>query len=138
MKLNNVNRAIYNILNMYNDNVKNRKKLKRLLKDNYICIPFEKFTNDPIPFLKKISKSLKSKITRTTLKEMNNQKIPRKNFFNTPQTEIYKRVGGSLKDIADREKDIERKIAIFKKNGATKKYLDLLKKISKDYEKKYF
>ena len=60
-----------------------------------------------------------------------------KNFFNTPQTEIYKRVGGSLTDIADREKDIERKIAIFKKNGATKKYLDLLKKISKDYEKKY-
>lgn len=137
LKENNVNRAIYNIFNMYNDNIKNRKKLKKSLKNNYICIPFEKFTVDPMPFLKKISKSLKSKITRTTLKEMKEQKIPRKNFFNTPQTEIYKRVGGSLKDVVDREKDIERKIAIFKKNGATKKYLDLLKKISKDYEKKY-
>ena len=137
LKENNVNRAIYNIFNMYNDNIKNRKKLKRSLKNKYICIPFEKFTVDPMPFLKKISKSLKSKITRTTLKEMKEQKIPRKNFFNTPQIQIYKRVGGSLKDVADREKDIERKIAIFKKNGATKKYLDLLKKISKDYEKKY-
>ena len=61
----------------------------------------------------KISKSLKSKITRTTLKEMKEQKIPRKNFFNTPQTSLYKQAGGSLKDVADREKDIERKIAIF-------------------------
>ena len=137
LKENNVNRAIFNIFNMYNDNIKNRKKLKKSLKNNYVCVPFEKFTVDPMPFLKKISKSLKNKITITTLKEIKEQKIPRKNFFNTPQTSLYKQAGGSLKDVVDREKDIERKIAIFKKSGATKKYLDLLKKISKDYEKKY-
>ena len=137
LKLNNVNRAIYNIFNMYNDNIKNRKRLKKLLKNNYICVPFEKFTVDPMPILKKISKSLNTKITQITLKEMKNQKIPRKNFFNTPQITLYKQAGGSLIDIADRKKDIVRKIAIFKKNGATKKYLDLLEKISKDYENKY-
>lgn len=137
LRLNNVDRAIYNIFKMYKDNIKNRNKIKKLLKNNYICVPFEKFTINPTPILKKVSKSLKNKITKATLKEMKIQKIPRKNFFNTPQTTIYKKVGGSLADIENREKDIERKIKIFKKKGATKKYLNLLEKISKDYEKKY-
>lgn len=137
MKLNNVNRAIYNIFIMYNENIRNRKRIKKLLGNNYICVSFEKFTVSPMSILKKISKSLKNRITKNTFQEMKIQKIPRKNFFNTPQSQIYKKVGGSLPNIKNREKDIERKIKIFKKKGATKKYLDLLEKISKDYEKKY-
>ena len=137
LKLNNVDRAIFNIFTMYNENIRNRKKIKNLLGKNYICVSFEKFTIDPMTILKKISKSLKNRITKATMQEMRIQKIPRKKFFNTPQTQIYKKVGGSLSNIESRKKDIERKIKIFKKKGATKKYLDLLEKISKDYEKKY-
>ena len=137
LKMNNVNRAIFNICKMHNDNSKNRKRLKKILKENYICVPFEKFTIEPMPILKKISKSLNTEITKTTLKEMKKQNIPRKKFFNTPQTEIYKRVGGSLKHVKDRKKDISRKINIFKKKGASTKYLDLLAEISYDYEKKH-
>ena len=134
-KNNNVNRAIYNIYNMYKQNIKNRKILKKKLKKNYFCIPFEKFVISPEEYLKKISKVLKIKITKATIKELKNQKIPKKNFFNTPQTKLYRRAGGSLKHIGDREGDINRKIKMFKAKGATKKNLNLLFEISKHYEK---
>ena len=136
-KLNNVDKAILNIYYMYKDNVIKRSKLIKLLGKNFLSVQFENFTSNPLPVLNKISKSLKSKITKSTLREMKNQKIPRDHFFKTPQTEIYQKVGGSLPNVKNRELDILRKIKIFKKKGASKKYLDLLEKISLNYEKKF-
>ena len=136
-KLNNVDKAILNIYYMYKDNVIKRSKLIKLLGKNFLSVQFENFTSNPLPVLNKISKSLKSKITKSTLREMKNQKIPRDHFFKTPQTEIYQKVGGSLPNVKNRELDILRKIKSFKKKGASKKYLDLLENISLKYEKKF-
>ena len=62
---------------MYKDNVIKRSKLIKLLGKNFLSVQFENFTSNPLPVLNKISKSLKSKITKSTLREMKNQKIPR-------------------------------------------------------------
>tara|TARA_X000000368_G_scaffold417505_1_gene414096 strand:+ start:3352 stop:4380 length:1029 start_codon:yes stop_codon:yes gene_type:complete len=137
MQNNNINRAILNIEKMYNFNLINRKKTKLLLDKNFICIPFEKFVLDPAKYIKKVSKALNTSPTKFTKLELIKQNIPREFFFNTPQTKLYKSAGGSLSVVFSRDKDIERKIQLFKKKGASKKSLKIISDLSRHYEKNF-
>lgn len=134
MKNNNINRAILNVEKMYKLNLKNRKKIKKILNKNFISIPFERFVLNPHIYIKKVSKALNTTSTKFTKLELINQNIPRVSFYNTPQTKLYKRAGGSLSNVSSREADIKRKIQLFIKKGASKDNLKKLNDLSKHYE----
>ena len=134
LKLNNINRAIFNIHHMMKKNNENRYKIKKILKKNFLTVPFENFVEKPYDYLNIITQQLGSKITKNTIKEMKKQNVPRKHFYNTLPLEIYKRVGGHLKTFNNREKDKENKYKLFMSYGASSKYLRLLEKMSNEYE----
>ena len=135
LKLNNINRAIFNVCNMIKKNNQNRKKIKQKLNKNYIKVSFESFCLNPHGFLKIISKKLNVKITRNTIKELKKQQIPRKLFFKTLPLKVYKKTGGHIKEGDNRNDDLSKKYKLFMSYGATPKYIELLKKVSEEYEK---
>lgn len=137
IKNNNINRAILNVRKMYNSNFNNRRKIKKKLKKNFITIPFEKFVLKPDKYIKVVSKALNTKMTKFTKSELIKQNIPRKLFFNTPQTKLYKTAGGSFSKISSRDKDIKRKIILFQKKGASKSNIKILLDLSKHYESNF-
>ena len=134
--LNPVEKAIYEMDYM----VKKSEEFKKNNSgNNILTIPFESFVLDPIPFMETIEKTVEIKMTSITKKVMKKQKIPRKKISDGIPLNIYKRCGWEPPDksITEKEELINRRqFAV--DNGASKDALNVLDKLSENYENKYF
>lgn len=88
-KLNPIEKAIY-FLEFQRKNYLNSDVNKS--KDKLYEIRFESFVKDPYPYINKISKKLKTKITKKTESVLKQEKIPRKLLTHGRDLPIYKRV----------------------------------------------
>ena len=136
-KLNNVEKAIKTIdyHTKINDSV--RKNLNKFNK-NIITIPFEIFVKKPDNYLKQIIDVTGTSFSSKTKKIIKSQNIPREKIADGIDLKIYKRCGWtpSKKNLnEEQELNIRRNYAI--KNNVSKKYLNILDKLSHNYEKKY-
>ena len=114
-------------------------KLNNKFGNQILTIPFDKFVLDPLPYIKRIENSLGTQMTSRTKKIMKKQKVPRKRVSEGIPLSIYKRCGWEPPDKSlseNQELEKRRQFAIY--NGASKNALDILDKLTEDYEKKYF
>ena len=105
---------------------------------NIKTINFENFVIDPKKYIDEILIFIKSKITKKTNKIMKKNKIPRSKISDSITLDIYKRCGWEppKKNFSEiDELNLRRDFVI--KNNARKKYVDIIDKLSYEYEKNY-
>ena len=103
-----------------------------------LTIPFERFVLDPWPYMGKIEKLVDSKVTKRTKRIIKKQKVPRKKISEGIPLAIYKRCGWEppVKGLTEGEElNKRREFAI--DQGASDQALQLLDKMSSDYEQSY-
>ena len=103
-----------------------------------MTIPFEQFVLDPIPILKNLNFFIGSNNSRSTNKVLKKNKIPRTKISDSISLDIYKRCGWEppIKNFNEKEELNHRRNFILK-NNARKKYIDIIDKLSYEYENNY-
>ena len=139
LRSNPVERAIYEM--------QKTTELTKTFKNEYLnqfgsqilTIPFEPFVLDPWPYLKKIEKLLKSRITRKTRRVIKKQKVPRKKISDGISLAIYKRCGWEPPDAnMSEEKELHKRRQFAIDNGANKNALNTLDLLVEDYENNHW
>ena len=131
-----VEKAIYNIENIYEINKNKRNQLNKNTSYKILTIPFEKFVVNPDDYLSNMINLLKIKFSSKTSKILSKQKIPRNKIADGIDLPIYKRYLWEPSDKNLSEKDElskRRKWAI--NMGANKNSIETLDRISEDYNK---
>tara|TARA_Y100000590_G_scaffold180640_1_gene205870 strand:+ start:18353 stop:19411 length:1059 start_codon:yes stop_codon:yes gene_type:complete len=139
LRSNPVERAIYEMQKTTELTETFKNKYQNQYNSQILTIPFEPFVLDPWPYLKKIEKLMKSRITRKTRKVIKKQKVPRKKISDGIPLAIYKRCGWEAPDsnmTEEEELDKRRQFAI--DNGASEEAISVLDQLCKNYEKDYF
>jgi hypothetical protein len=132
-----VERAILEIEYFTNKAIIFKQKNPEYIK-NIKTINFENFVIDPKKYLDEILNFIQSKITKKTNKIMKKNKIPRSKISDSISLDIYKRCGWEppKKNFSEiDELNLRRDFVI--KNNARKKYVDIIDKLSYEYEKNY-
>jgi len=130
-------RVIYSIEWLSNKVNEFYTSLNKDRKKQILFIPFEKFVLNPEPYLKAISELLETEITNKTRKALKKQKCPRKVTLAGPAKEIYRRYGWKKPEKDATEKVLIKQKTEYAEKMASKSALEVLEKLSKDYEKKY-
>ncbi len=138
-KIDHIEKAIYLMsINSRINNLKRKKILKSRFKNNYFLIPFEKFVTNPSKFLSTIKKKLNTRNSSQTKIFLKKANIPRKKIADGIPLEIYKRCGWKPPKINYSEKEeLELRKQFLYSNKVKTKYIDIINKLSEDYEKKY-
>ena len=137
LSANSMEKAIYTIEHLTKINERQRKQWNEHKPENIVTVPFEKFVPDPWSYLKTIEESLDSKVTPTTEKIMKKQKVPRTIIADGINLKLYKRYG--WKPSATKNEVVELKERRdFAKKNAQKKVVEVLDRMSVDYEKEHF
>jgi len=139
LRSNPVERAIYEMQKTTELTETFKNEYQNQFGNQTLTIPFESFVLDPWPYLKKIEKLLKSRITRKTRRVMKKQKVPRKKISDGIPLAIYKRCGWEPPDsnmTEEEELDKRRQFAI--DNEASEQAMSVLDQLCKNYEKDYF
>jgi len=116
----------------------NKKNILKKNKNKIMTIPFELFALNPHPYIKKIEIFLSTKASKNTKNSLIKQNVPRKKISDGIPLDVYKRCGWKppIKNFTERDElNLRRDFAL--KSRARKKYLDILDKMSNQYEKKY-
>ena len=115
-----------------------KKENAILIKNRILTIPFEKFVKNPNNYLKKMETLFGLTISKQVIKAMRKQNVPRKNIVDGIPLAIYKRCGWTPpnKNLSEKDEFVKRR-QFAKAQGANKKSLELLDKISHEYEKKF-
>jgi len=131
-----VEKAIYAIHHANTANNRARKEVKKY-SSNLISIPFEKFVTGPDVYMNQIVRSLKSNLTKETMKALKKQKVPRKKIADGISLDVYKRFGWepSQKGFSE-EDELNKRREFVIKEGASKEALALMDSLSNDYEEK--
>lgn len=133
-----VEKAIYNIENIYELNKIKRSNLNKEKSYKILTIPFEKFVLNPDNYLLNILTLLKTEFSSKTKKILLKQKIPRNKIADGINLPIYKRFlwEPSIKDLSEKDELLKRrKWAI--DMGANKQSVETLDRISEDYESNF-
>ena len=115
IKSNSVERAIFEMSHQIKVAESFKKENSELFKKQCLSIPFERFVVNPIKYLKKVEILLNTEISKKTNKMLKKESVPRKNQ-NINENKIMK---------------------FLDKKGASKDSIELLNKISQDYENYY-
>ena len=137
-KSNTIGLAIHYIdqLTRVRNNIK--KKLKNKYEGQILTIPFEKFVLNPWPYLKQVEKLLGTKVTKLTRKMLRKQNVPRNKVSDGISLNVYKRFGWEppAKGLSERDElNMRRQFAV--EEGASNHEMEILDKISDDYENTY-
>ncbi|MBU1112497.1 MAG: hypothetical protein KKH93_01305 [Candidatus Omnitrophica bacterium] len=137
LKSNLVEKAIYLIESM----TKRTKAFKAKLKERQtaaklITVPFECFVIDPESYMEKIVDSLETKISSVTRRMMRKQNVPRKMYAEGVGLKIYKRCGWEPPVSADENYELQLRRQ-FAENKASKEAMQVLDRISAEYEEEY-
>ena len=139
LKSNPIERAIFEMKKICDLTEAFKIKNNHQYAGKILTIPFERFVLDPWPYMGKIEKLVDSKVTKRTKRIIQKQKVPRKKISEGIPLAIYKRCGWEPPDTSLSEKqelDKRRQFAV--DNGAGKNALDVLDKLSEEYENEYF
>lgn len=131
-------KAIYQINKMNSLNKKIEQIIFKNYRKNYLKISFEKFVLNPQSYIQSIEKFLKVKFDKNVFKTMHYEKVPRSKIIDGRDVKIYRKYGwkrGSNK-FSERE-EINKKIEFFESKDVSQKYLNVLKKISDEYESNF-
>ena len=115
-----------------------KKKLKNKYEGQILTIPFEKFVLNPWPYLKQVEKLLGTKVTKLTRKMLRKQNVPRNKVSDGISLNVYKRLGWEppAKGLSERDElNMRRQFAV--EEGASNHEMEILDKISDDYENTY-
>jgi hypothetical protein len=121
---------------------KKTEAMKKTIQEQYkvsVCtVPFEQFVLDPGPTIEDIAKLLETNTTRDTLRVMSEQNVPRSKIADGIDVPIYRRCGWepSLGEGDEKFELNKRRDSIREK--ASSEMMDLLDKLSYEYEKKYW
>jgi hypothetical protein len=133
-----VEKTIYYIKKIGEMTEKSKAELVAIYNAKIVTIPFEKFVIEPCQYLKQIEDAIESKITKKTLKMLKKQNVPRSKISDGIPLAIYKRCGWEPPQKGLNEKQelrMRRQFAI--EQGAGSKAMQILDRISHEYEKKY-
>lgn len=119
------------------ENLKNKFLCSKKTDNQIITIAFENFVTNPWEYLTKIENALETKKTKATHKMLKKQKIPRKKFADGIGLKVYKRCGWEPSNPVFDENEELAKRKEFAKERVSKKAMDLLIRLCKEYEKKY-
>jgi hypothetical protein len=106
-------------------------------QEQILTIPFENFVMNPDVYMTDIEKLIGSKITRTTLRELKRQNVPRKKIADGIPLDIYKRCGWVPPKEGLTEKgefDIRRRYVI---ENVSPEIMKILDRLCAEYETKY-
>ena len=132
-----VERAILEINNFYL--LTNYIKSKNInYKKNIETIVFEEFVLNPHVIMERLIKKLQTKKSNKTNKILKKNKVPRIKLADSIPLNIYKRCGWQppIKGLTEKE-ELNLRMDFVIKNNARKKYVELIQKISYEYEKNY-
>lgn len=136
--LNPFEKAIIQINKINNLNKIIERKINKSYKKNFLKIPFETFVLCPNSHKNKIEKFLNVKFDMNVYKTMKKEKVPRLKIIDGRNTKIYQKYGWIKGNNHFNEYDeIINKYNFIAQQKVKSKYLDLLKKISYDYETKF-
>jgi len=139
LKSNPVERAIYEMQKTSELTETFKNEYQNQFGSQILTIPFEPFVLDPWPYLKKIEKLLKSKITRKTRRVIKKQKVPRKKISDGISLAIYKRCGWEPPDAnMSEEEELHKRRQFAIDNGANKNALNTLDLLVEDYENNHW
>ena len=132
-----VEKAIYFIEKVGDKMGLSKKNLDVYFPCQILTIPFEDFVTKPDIYLNEIAKLIDSEITKSTLKTMIKQKVPRKKYSDGIPLDIYKRCGwvppkGDLTEMG--EFNVRRQFVL---ENASPEAIKILDKLCADYEAKY-
>ena len=89
--------------------------------------------------MKQIELALESKVNHLTKKIMKKQKVPREKISDGIPLSIYKRCGWEPPQKSlDERQELEKRRQFAIDNGASKQAMNILDKLSAEYENKYF
>jgi len=134
---NDVEKAIYSIINIGNLIQENKNVLPVEFKDNIITIPFEDFVISPYDYISNIASKLDSAVTPLTSKIMRQQKVPRKKFADGIDLSIYRRCGWQKPEVGNDESGefaIRRNWVL---EQISEKAMNDFDELCKDYERTY-
>ena len=141
-KLNKYEKSIFFMEYYYYISVKKIIQFSKKYGSNYIIVPFENLTKNPEKYLKKISKILKAKIDKFTIKNMKKNSVPR----NNPEQKIISLVYNFSENLPKGSKNLGKKNLSdndlkkmkykFLKNKVNDKFLKKIIELEKFYVKK--
>ncbi len=133
---NDVERAIFNINNIYTMNKKIRYFLQK--KNKFLTIPFEKFVVNPDSYLKVINQIMNTEFSKKTKKILKKQKVPRNKIADGINLDIYKRYLWEPSNLSLSEnEELNLRRSWVKDQGANKYSMDVLDEVSDYYEKEF-
>lgn len=130
-----VEKTIYTMQKCLNIAQINKSMLQEKYGKQILTIPFEQYVIEPRPYMKLIEEKLDLRMTSKTKKIMIKQNVPRKKIADGIPLNIYKRCGWKPPDnsLTEKEELIKRRqFAI--DNGASREAIDVLDKLSYEYE----
>ena len=138
LRSNKIDRAIHYIDKLTSIRESFYKKYNNVFENLILTIPFEKFVQDPWPYMKKIEKLLGTTITQKTIKVMRRQNVPRQKISDGIPLAIYKRCGWEPPEKGLTEKqELEKRRKYVLDQGASKEAMEVLDRTCQEYEEKY-
>jgi hypothetical protein len=138
LRSNSVERAIYDIQKHSELTKSFKEKFMKKYGGQIVTIPFERFVLDPWPYMRRIEDLLATKVTSKTRKVMRKHNIPRKKIADGIPLAIYKRCGWKPPEKGLSEKqELEKRRQYAIEQGAGKEALEVLDRISAEYEQNY-
>jgi len=138
LNTNPVESAIYEMQRLSDLTESFKEKIRESYGGQIVTIPFEEFVLEPWPYMKRIENLLATKVTSKTRKVMKKHNIPRKKIADGIPLAIYKRCGWKppAKGLNEKQ-EIEKRRQYAIEQGAGKEALEVLDKISAEYEQNY-
>jgi len=134
-----VEKSIYTIAKLTSLTETFKHKYIKKYGKQILTVPFESFVLDPWSFMKQIELALESKVNHLTKKIMKKQKVPREKISDGIPLSIYKRCGWEPPQKSlDERQELEKRRQFAIDNGASKQAMNILDKLSAEYENKYF
>ena len=131
-------KAIFQMNEINNINKTTENKIIKKYKKNFLKIPFEIFVLKPDKFKSKIEKFLNVKYDKSVLKTLKKEKVPRSKIIDGRDVPIYRKYGWKDGNRKFNEKEeILNKFDFIKSQKVSIKLIDILKKLSEDYENDY-
>lgn len=137
INLNPIDRAVL-IIKKFTDRNDEKRVIISKKYENFLSIPFERFVLNPKDYLIKMCDLLETDFGLKTKNILKKNKIPRKNIEDGLNKKVYKRYGWepSMKNttfLNEKQKRIDYLVL----NGAKNESMDIMLKLSDEYEKKY-
>ena len=131
-----VEKAIYINEKMTNQVKAFEQKISETSRGTLIIIPFECFVLNPWPYLEKVTKALKTKVTSSTRRMLKKQNVPRDMYARGIPLKVYKRYDWEPPKSTDENKEfrLRRQFAAQKASPEAMRVLD---RLCEEYEEKY-